>query len=88
MALERGQPAPERREGRERLSIRDPRIETMLAGISVPEDTLPKVRSWSNALMIARDLWADQNRRGRRYSDRETAQARNSLARGGRGGVR
>lgn len=80
--LERGSPTPERHEGRARLSVRDPRIETLLAGISIEGFNVEQTRSWGNGLLRARDAWSDRNRHGRRYSDRETAE-RNRLAKGG-----
>jgi len=81
-ATGRGLPTPERHEGRARLSVRDPRIETLLGGISIEGFNLEQTRTWGNALLRARDNWADRNRKGRRYSDRETAE-RNGLVRGG-----
>jgi hypothetical protein len=75
-----GAPAPKRHEGRNRLTVRDPRLEVMLAGISIEGDTLEETRRWGNSLLRSRDVWADKNRCGRRYSDREAAQ-RNGLVR-------
>lgn len=81
-------PAPERREGRVRLTVRDPRFETLLAGRDLGEDDIDHLRHWGQALLRARDAWADTNRGGRRYSDSETARHQNSLVRRGRDGAR
>lgn len=82
--MEGASPAHERREGRNRLSVRDPRLESMLAGISLEGFNIEEARSWGNALLRARDSWADVCRRGRRYSDREEPRFQNNLARPGR----
>lgn len=83
MRLERGTPAPERREGRARLSVRDPRLDSVLGSICIDGFNIDETRRWGNSLLHARDQWADLNRGGRRYSDRDTAQAQNSLVRRG-----
>ena len=61
---------PDNKEKRRTLAPRFPRVENMLAGISNIECcNLDEIRRFSNALVAARDEWADQNRCGRRYSD-------------------
>jgi len=61
------------RGGRPRLAPRDPLIEQTIAGsnISLDPNDLEEVRRWSNSIRRARDAWADLNRNGRRYSDRD-----------------
>lgn len=63
--------------GRATLTVRDPLIEqTLLAGnIPLDDPNIESVRRWSNALLKARNAWADENRHGRRYSDREAPRA-------------
>lgn len=55
LTLERGSPAPERREGRARLSVRDPQTEALLAGIFEGVN-LDELRA------VAKSLWRDRNR--------------------------
>lgn len=59
--------------GRVTLAVRNPLIEQTLLGSNLPLDGsyLEDARRWGNALLKARDAWADLNRHGRRYSDRE-----------------
>lgn len=59
--------------GRVTLAVRDPLVEQTLLGSNLPLDAnhLEDARRWGNALLRARDAWADSNRQGRRYSDRE-----------------
>lgn len=73
---------PESSKGRERLSLRDPRLNALLGGLELDEESIPETRLFGNALLRQRDAWADRNRSGRRYSDREAYQhKRNALAR-------
>jgi hypothetical protein len=85
-----------KREGRPVIGPRDPRIENWLGGFQIdlaPND-IEDVRRWGNAALRSRDAWADSNRSGRRYSDRETplrtgnALARSSSAIRTKGGAR
>lgn len=61
--------------GRVTLAVRNPLIEQTLLGSNVPFDatSLEDARRWGNSLLKARDAWADLNRHGRRYSDRDAA---------------
>lgn len=73
-----GNASPEKREGRVRLSPRSPLIENMLAGISIDDFDIDETRRFGNALLRARDTWADANRKGRRYSDATAEREQNS----------
>ena len=67
-----GSPLNERKRGT--LAPRFARTENLLAGIPDIENCdLEEVRRFSNALIAARDAWADANRCGRRYSDAQEA---------------
>ena len=67
-----GAPLNERKRGT--LAPRFARTENLLAGIPDVENcNLEDVRRFSNALIAARDAWADANRCGRRYSDAQEA---------------
>ena len=61
--------------GRRTLAVRNPLVEQTLLGSNHPLDghSLETVRRWGNDLIKARDAWADSNRSGRRYSDREAS---------------
>lgn len=74
-----GNATPEKREGRARLSVRDPLIENMLASISIEGFDIDETRRFGNALLRARNAWADENRKGRRYSDAAAQRQQNSL---------
>ena len=77
---------PHKQEGRTTLTVRPPYfIESALAAGNFDPDCVAQAARWGNALLASRDLWADQNRHGRRYSDVETANQNNVLARGKRG---
>lgn len=85
--LATGNATPEKREGRVRLSPRRPQfIESMLAGISIDGFDIDETRRFGNALLRARDAWADRYRAGRRYSDDTADRQPNSLGyrKGGR----
>ena len=74
-----GNATPKKREGRARLSVRDPLIENMLASISIEGFDIDETRRFGNALLRARNVWADQYRKGRRYSDATGERQQNSL---------
>lgn len=79
-----GNATPQKRTERIRLVPRAPLIESTLAGFQfdLEPQQIAECRVWGNALVRARDAWADANRHGRRYSDRQTAtHHRNALAR-------
>lgn len=61
------------RERRVTLTTRRPEIISALAGagISPNSDEGLGAQAWAASLIKARDAWADANRHGRRYSDRE-----------------
>lgn len=80
-----GDRAPKTRRERLRLAPRAPLIESVLAGNNLDGVSIEAVRGWGNALLAARQQWADANRNGRRYTDRDEAKARNSLVRRGGG---
>lgn len=69
-------------EGRATLGVRDPIISASLEAIAFDGFDIEQTRRFGNALLRARNEWADKNRHGRRYSDIDTAR-RNSLVRGG-----
>ena len=61
--------------GRVTLAVRNPLTEQTLLASNIPLDgpNIENVRRWGNDLIKARDAWADSNRSGRRYSDREAS---------------
>lgn len=67
-------------ERRTLLTVRRPEIISALvgAGISENSDEGRAAQVWAASMLKARDAWADVNRHGRRYSDRE---ARGTTAR-------
>lgn len=75
MEQQQGAEHPERNGGRNRLSVRNPRVENWLAAFNLDGINIEETRTFSNALLKARDDWADQNRFGRRYSDQQEARA-------------
>lgn len=83
MVVQNGtRPNREGRGGRGILAPRPTATESLLAGIHFDGFDIHETRRFANALVRERDRWADVNRHGRRYSDRETATyRRNALAR-------
>lgn len=70
MKQEWGSPAPERREGRARLSVRDPQLEKLLSGLAIDDEELETARQFGKALWCARNSWsvakaAERNSLGR-----------------------
>jgi hypothetical protein len=63
--------------GRLRLAPRDPLIEQTIASsnLNLDEADLEDVRRWGNSFRRSRDAWADLNRNGRRYSDKDAPAA-------------
>lgn len=57
MRLERAPSAHERREGRARLTVRDPRTEKTLAGINLGGVNLEELRTFGNRLQREADAW-------------------------------
>lgn len=57
------------------LTTRRPEILSSLAtaGIDPSSDEGLAAQVWAASILKARDAWADLNRQGRRYSDREAA---------------
>ncbi|MGV2495069.1 hypothetical protein [Pelagerythrobacter aerophilus] len=55
---ERGSPAPERREGRARLSVRDPLIESLVVGLGVEGEILNELRDCCKQLVRDRNHWS------------------------------
>lgn len=57
------------------MAVRNPLTEQTLqaSNISLDGHSIEAVRRWGNDLIKARDAWADSNRSGRRYSDREAS---------------
>ena len=65
---------PDNQRGRSVLALRPQRTENLLASISgIEVSNIDEIRRFSNALIAARDRWADENRCGRRYSDAQEA---------------
>lgn len=86
VAIRKGSAPPDVRKARPVLSPKGPLIETALASINFDGFDIAETRRFGNALLAARDHWADINRNGRRYSDKETAQRKNRLAKPRRDG--
>lgn len=57
MDAARGSSSPERREGRARLSVRDPRTENCLAGLNLGGVNVEEVRTFGNRLQRDADAW-------------------------------
>lgn len=68
-----GHSAAQNSERRTLLTVRRPEIISALvgAGISENSDEGRAAQVWAASMLQARDAWADANRHGRRYSDRE-----------------
>ena len=62
MKLERAA-APERREGRARLSVRDSLVESLLSGLDYRVENLEEIRAFCKAICRERNRW-DIARRG------------------------
>lgn len=73
MAFASKESHPEKRKGRAVLTTRDPNnpIDRVLAGVTIKLDgpDIENARRFGNALLIARNVWADRERCGRRYSE-------------------
>ena len=77
------QGSPDKRK-RGTLAPRFARTENMLAGIPDIENcNVDEVRRFSNALIVERDAWADENRCGRRYSDAQEARTFGTVSKSG-----
>lgn len=50
-------PVPERREGRVRLSVRDPQIEKLLAGLNFDNADIERLRRIGKVLWSQRNTW-------------------------------
>ncbi len=70
---------PQKLRGRATLTARNPLIENALQAADFDGETIQQATRWGNALLRARDAWADENRRGRRYSDATAERQPNSL---------
>lgn len=57
MRLERAPSAHERREGRARLTVRDPRTEKTLAGLNLGGANIEELRTFGNRLQREADAW-------------------------------
>lgn len=57
MRLERASSAHERREGRARLTVRDPRTEKTLAGLNLGSSDIEELRTFGNQLQREADAW-------------------------------
>lgn len=57
MEAAKGSSALERREGRARLSVRDPRTETCLAALNLSGVNVEEIRSFGNRLQRDADAW-------------------------------
>lgn len=67
-ALERGPRPPEKREGRARLSVRDPDIEKLLAGLALEGDDLEQIRQFCKFWWRLRNEHDISRRRGGLFS--------------------
>ena len=75
---------PDNKEKRRTLAPRFHRAENMLAGIQGIEDrNVDEIRRFSNALITARDAWADRERFDRRYSDAQEARTFGTVLKSG-----
>jgi hypothetical protein len=68
--LERGPAPPPKGKGRTVLSVRDPLVETLLAGLGVEAETIAELRHFSKSLVRDRNQW-DIRRRGGLFAARE-----------------
>lgn len=55
------------------MAVRNPLVEQILLGgnLTLDGEGIEEARRWGNSLIRSRDAWADLNRHGRRYSDRD-----------------
>ncbi|WP_172835946.1 hypothetical protein [Porphyrobacter sp. CACIAM 03H1] len=60
---------PQKLRGRATLKVRNPLIENALQAANFDGETIQQATLWGNALLRARDAWADENRKRRRYYD-------------------
>ncbi len=70
---------PQKLRGRATLTVRNPLVDSALAAAHFDGETIQEAARWGNALLRARDAWADQYRKGRRYSDATGERHQNSL---------
>lgn len=63
-AQEGGSRPPEKREGRDRLSPRDPLVETLLNGLGFEGQQLAETRRFCKRTVSERNRWSIQNRGG------------------------
>jgi hypothetical protein len=75
--LERG--GPEKPKGRATLTLPNPLFVSALGGGNFDEENIQEAALWGNALLRARDEWADLYRKRRRYSDEPVDRNRDSL---------
>jgi hypothetical protein len=57
MRFARGSSSPEGREGRARLSVRDPRTEKSLAGLNLVDVNVEELRTFGNRIQREADAW-------------------------------
>lgn len=69
MGLHPDRVQPEKLRGRATLTVRNPLIENALQATNFDKESIQQATHWGNSLLRARDDWADQYRKGRRYSD-------------------
>lgn len=70
------------------LHMRRPFYLTALENGDFGEDHIHDAERFAKALLAARQLWADVNRNGRRYSEKPYDGPKNRLARPRQGGAR
>jgi hypothetical protein len=70
---------PQKLRGHATLTLRNPLIENALAAANFDENYIQQAAMWGNVVLRARDDWADQYRRGRRYSDATADRHQHSL---------
>lgn len=81
MSLEKRARTPEMRRGRERLTVRDPRVEHALAGLNIDNYDVEETRRFGNRLMADARRWmmrggfADRGRIGKGDAHRLYVQA-------------
>jgi hypothetical protein len=63
----------------------NPLFVSALGGGNFDKEDIQQAARWGNALLRARDAWADENRKGRRYSDASVERHQNGLGRQNRG---
>lgn len=65
-----GNATPEKRKGRAVLSVRDPLVESLLAGLGIEADKLGEIRAFCKVMVSRRNRWDIARRRSGLFGSR------------------